>query len=398
MFENLDLLPPDPILGLSQEFAKDPRTDKVNLSVGVYQDDTGNTPVLDIVREAQQGMLEEQTSKAYIAQAGDPGFIHGIANLIFGDLAADLMSANRLAVVQAPGGCGAVRIASEVLNKARPGNTIWAGNPTWANHKPLVSSAGLAFKTYPYYDRVSSTLTFDLMCEGLQGANPGDVLLLHACCHNPTGADLSEAQWDAVVELCKERSLIPFIDVAYQGFGRGVDEDAYGIRKMVAALDEVVIASSCSKNFGLYRERTGAMLFVGRNADETAAARSHALAEARRSYTMAPYHGGGIVGQILADNGLRQAWEDELAGMRDRINGMRHRLTEGLNQSQSDVDFSFIDDQWGMFSFLGISEAQVLQLRDQHGVYILNSSRINVAGISDSNIDYVIEKITEVIS
>jgi aspartate aminotransferase len=396
MFNHLDLLPADPILGLSQVFAKDKCSDKVNLSVGVYQDDRGNTPVLDIVRHAQEIMLDEQTSKAYIAQAGDPGFLSGMSELVLGPIAAKLTANNRVATVQTPGGCGAVRIASEVINKCKPGGKIWISIPTWANHQPLVSSAGLTIAEYPYYDRKTKTIFFDEMMAALGQASRGDVVLLHACCHNPTGADLNTAQWDSLAELCKANDLLPFIDFAYQGFGQGLQEDAYGVRKMAEELDELVVAASCSKNFGLYRERVGAMIFIGNTSNATAAAKSHALSEARRSYTMAPYHGAGIVGYILNNAELRADWETELADMRGRINSMRKRLFNGLNQAQSSTDFSFIGSQWGMFSFLGINVEQVLELRNKYGIYILESSRINVAGISDSNIDYVVEKIAQV--
>ena len=397
MFDHLDLLPEDPILGLSQVFAKDDRTDKVNLSVGVYQDDSGNTPVLDVVKLGQRKMLDEQISKAYIAQAGDAKFLSGMSELILGSINVDLDSAGRVAAVQTPGGCGALRIASEVLVKSRPDCTVWVSTPTWANHQPLIGSAGLAIAAYPYYGLNSKTIQFDDMLAALEQASAGDVVLLHACCHNPTGADLIPAQWDALAQLCKSKDLFPFIDFAYQGFGQGLEEDAYGVRKMAAELDELVIAASCSKNFGLYRERVGALLFVGAEREPTAAAKSHALVAARRSYTMAPYHGAGIAGYILHNAELRAAWETELSDMRNRINGMRKRLSDGLNQAQSTIDFSFIDGQWGMFSFLGISKEQVLELRDKFGIYILESSRINVAGISDSNIDYVVEKIASVI-
>ena len=397
MFDHLGLLPEDPILGLSQVFAKDDRTDKVNLSVGVYQDDSGNTPVLDVVKLGQRKMLDEQISKAYIAQAGDVKFLSGMSELILGSISSDLDSAGRVAAVQTPGGCGALRIASEVLGKSRPDCTVWVSTPTWANHQPLIGSAGLTIAAYPYYDLNSKTIQFDDMLAALKQASAGDVILLHACCHNPTGADLTPAQWDALAQLCKSKDLFPFIDFAYQGFGQGLEEDAYGVRKMAAELDELVIAASCSKNFGLYRERVGALLFIGAEREPTAAAKSHALVAARRSYTMAPYHGAGIAGYILHNAELRAAWEIELSDMRSRINGMRKRLSDGLNQAQSTIDFSFIDGQWGMFSFLGISKEQVLELRDKFGIYILESSRINVAGISDSNIDYVVEKIASVV-
>lgn len=396
MFEHLDLLPPDPILGLGQQFAADPNPDKVGLSVGVFQDEDGNTPILDSVRQAEAAVLRAQTTKAYIPQAGDPSFLEGITRLILGpELAAQ--SSERIAVVQGAGGCGALRIAAEVAHAANPDAVIWASTPTWANHYPLLESAGFVLKAYPYYDPQRSEIDFAAMIDGLKAAKAGDLVLLHASCHNPTGADLTPGQWDALLALLAERELIPFIDSAYQGFANGLEEDAYGIRAAVERLPNVLVAASCSKNFGLYRERTGAMLFAGRNRTEADAARSHALSLARRSYTMAPYHGGGIVGAILGSAELEALWRSEVDAMRGHINGMRVALATALAERQVGKDFAFVESQRGMFSLLGLSEPAIARLREAHGVYLLKSSRMNAAGLSAANVPVVADAIAEAI-
>ncbi|MEM1230657.1 MAG: amino acid aminotransferase [Pseudomonadota bacterium] len=394
MFEHLDLLPPDPILGLGQQFAADPNPAKVGLSVGVFQDASGNTPILRSVRQAEAQVLKAQTTKAYIPQAGDPSFLTGITRLVLGSELAEA-AADRVAVVQGAGGCGALRIAAEVAHAANPAAQIWASSPTWANHYPLLEAAGFKLQPYPYYSAADDAIEFDAMLSGLEAARAGDLVLLHASCHNPTGADLSHAQWDQLLTFMAERQLVPFIDSAYLGFANSLDDDAYGIRAAIERLPNVLAAVSCSKNFGLYRERTGAMLFAGRDRKEADAARSHALALARRSYTMAPYHGGGIVGAILGSSELETLWRSEVDAMRDHINGMRRALATALAERQVNRDFSFIESQRGMFSLLGISEAAVAHLREQHGVYVLKSSRMNAAGLSEQKVPVVADAIAE---
>ncbi|MGI9326139.1 MAG: aromatic amino acid transaminase [Pseudomonadales bacterium] len=396
MFEHLDQLPADPILGLGQQFQADPNPNKVGLSVGVFQDASGNTPILASVKKAEAAILAAQQSKAYIPQAGDAAFLQGITELVLGSELAQ-SSADRVAAVQAAGGCGALRIAAEVAYAANPAARIWVSTPTWANHFPLLQSSGLELLSYPYYDETTSEIEFEAMCTALGHARAGDLVLLHASCHNPTGADLRSEQWDRLIELMAKQRLVPFIDSAYQGFAVGLEEDAYGIRAAVERLPNVLVASSCSKNFGLYRERTGVMLFAGQNSEQAQAARSHALALARCSYTMAPYHGGGIVGQILGDPTLTAMWREEVASMREHIQKMRVALSEALAQHQCPKDFSFIGRQRGMFSLLGIDREAIARLRAEYGIYVLDSGRMNAAGLSAANIPVVAEAIATVI-
>ncbi|NND81611.1 MAG: aspartate/tyrosine/aromatic aminotransferase [Gammaproteobacteria bacterium] len=396
MFEVLEQLPPDPILGLSQQFQVDPNPDKINLSVGVYQDSAGHTPIFKAVKQAEQQLIEQQRSKAYIAQAGDADFNRNISRLLLGDALVNDLGA-QLGAVMTPGGCGALRMGGELLAQVSGEKQVWVSDPTWANHFPLLQSAGLKLTKYPYYDFQTGAVNFDKMLAGLRAAQSGDVVLLHGCCHNPTGADLSEDNWDELIELLVERQLVPFIDVAYQGFGHGLDVDAYGVRQAVKACPEVLIALSCSKNFGLYRERTGALLVITQAAQQTAAAVSHVLAAARRNYSMPPYHGAGIVGHLLNDAQLTSDWQAELSAVRERMNLLRKALSDGLNQAQDKIDFSFVAGSNGMFCYLGIPREMVLQLRAEFGIYLLESTRINVAGLSETNLPVVVERVAELL-
>jgi aspartate aminotransferase len=396
MFQSLSTLPADPILGLNQVFQQDGNPDKINLSIGVYQDAAGKTPIFSAVKKAEQLLIEKQKTKSYIAQAGDPDFLEGVVRLILGDaLAADINE--RVSAVMTPGGCGAVRMIAELLVEASTSGRVWVSNPTWANHYPLLESAGLTLETYTYYDTATNKIDFEGMVAALQAIPKGDTVLLHGCCHNPTGADLTPAQWDQVISIVAERELMPFIDVAYQGFGDGLDQDAYGIRSAIERLPEVLIASSCSKNFGLYRERTGAAIVVSESARAANAAKSHIMSAARRCYSMSPYHGGGIVGLILSDDGLYQEWRNELETVRNRMNLLRDQLAKGLNDVQSKIDFGFVGDSKGMFCFLGIPRESVLTLRSEYAIYLLESTRINLAGLSEKNLPIVIERVADVI-
>lgn len=397
MFENLKVLPADPILGLNQTFQQDANPDKINLSVGVYQNAAGQTPIFSAVKKAEQELLQAQETKSYAPQAGDPAFIEQMTRLLIGDHLFDELG-DRAATVMTPGGCGALRMGAEVLVKANSNAKVWVSNPTWANHYPLLESAGLSLEPYTYFDKETNSVDFDGMMESLNQIPQGDIVLLHGCCHNPTGADLTQGQWDQVISLLAERDLVPFIDVAYQGFGDSLDEDAYGIRQAVKRLPEVLIASSCSKNFGLYRERTGAVVVVTQTIEKTAAAKSHILSAARRTYSMSPYHGGGIVGHLLSDAELTLEWKTELEQVRSRMNRLRVGLAEGLNQAQSKIDFDFVARSKGMFCFLGIPKEDVLQLRSEFGIYLLESTRINVAGLSETNLPTIIDRVADVIT
>lgn len=390
MFEQLQALPTDPILGLSQAYARDPNPQKVDLGVGVYKNESGDTPVLDSIRAAQQQLHQQEQTKAYQGPAGNVDFNNAIERLVFADFA----SSDRVNTLQTPGGCGALRVAAELINRCRPGATIWVSTPTWANHIPLLGSAGLTIREYPYYDAVSQSVDFDAMIECLKQVPAGDLVLLHGCCHNPCGTDLSTAQWQTIAQLAGQRGFIPFVDLAYQGFGDGLDEDAYGVRLLVEQLPEVIVASSCSKNFGLYRERTGAISIVGDSGQSSANAFSQMQGIARGIYSMPPAHGASLAERVLSSDSLRQQWESEVAAMRSRIKQLRQDLTEALSNAG---DFSFIARQRGMFSFLGLSEQQVQRLQTEHSVYMVNSSRINIAGINRKNLDYLASAIKSVL-
>lgn len=394
IFEQLSQLPPDPILGTGQAYAADKNPKKVNLSVGVYQTKEGKTPVMQAVKKAEQQMLEQQESKAYIVQEGDQSFLEGMRTLLFGEQGKSL---DRLGLVSVPGGCGGLRIASELFRQTNPQASIWISDPSWPNHYPLITSAGMNTEVYPYFDSSNSSVDFSAMMNRLDSLAEGDIVLLHGCCHNPTGADLSLPQWRELISLCQRRRLIPFIDIAYHGLGDGLEEDRLPIQLISEQIEEAVIVASCSKNFGLYRERTGALIILAANAKEMTAAKSHAISIARCAYTIAPYHGSGIVGFILRDDTLREMWQSELQEMRETLINNRQLLTSKLNQLQNKKDFSFIVNNMGMFSYLGISREQVLRLRQQYAIYLLESSRINVVGVNPGNIDYTINAIVEVL-
>ncbi len=397
MFEQLKILPADPILGLNQTFQQDANADKINLSVGVYQNAKGATPIFTAVKKAEQALLNSQSTKAYAPQAGDPAFIEHISNLLLGnDLVASL--GDRLAAVMTPGGCGALRMNAELLVQASANTTVWVSNPTWANHFPLLQSAGLTLKTYDYYSADTHGVDFAAMVESLNAIPKGDVVLLHGCCHNPTGADLTQPQWDTVIDILAERELVPFIDVAYQGFGDSLVDDAYGLRQAALRCPEVLVASSCSKNFGVYRERTGAALVITATASQTAAAKSQILSAARRCYSMSPSHGGSIVGHLLSSESLTSEWKAELEQVRSRMNRLRLGLATGLNDAQSKIDFGFVAESKGMFCYLGIPQSDVLTLRSEFGIYLLESTRINVAGLSEQNLPVIVDRVADVIT
>ncbi|MBN7795285.1 aromatic amino acid transaminase [Parahaliea mediterranea] len=382
MLENLEVLPPDPLLGLMAAFAQDPNPQKIDLGVGIYQDNTGQTPVMGAVLEAEARLLASEGSKRYLPPAGDPAFTSGMLALVLGEGAAGQFG-ERVRVVQTPGGCGALRIGAEVIARSRPGARVWVSDPTWPNHVPLLGGAGLQLQTYPYYDFAHHRLDFDAMFAALGEATAGDVVLLHGCCHNPSGADLSLQQWQVLTELCEQKGFTPMVDVAYQGLGQGLEADAAGWRWMAERVPEILIASSCSKNFGLYRERTGALLAVARDGRAAQAVHSQALSAARQIYSMPPSHGALAAGMILQDADLGDTWRHELAQMRERIASVRRGVAQSLGS-----DFQFIVREAGMFSFLGIRAEQVKRLREEFGIYMAESTRINLAGLNDGNLEY----------
>ncbi|MBV9913247.1 MAG: aspartate/tyrosine/aromatic aminotransferase [Sinobacteraceae bacterium] len=396
MFERLDSLPTDPILGLMAAYRADSDPAKVDLGVGVYRDARGETPVLACVRRAEQAVLARQTTKTYVAAAGNAGFNQAMAQLVLGE-GHPIFGTNRLRCIQSVGGCGALRLGAELMRRADPPAIVHVSTPTWANHVPLLSGCGLKLERYPYYDSRTGGVLFEEMKAALMRLPARAIVLLHASCHNPTGADLSEAQWRELLPVFRQRELLPFIDLAYQGLGSGSAEDAFGARLFCAELPEVAVAVSCSKNFGLYRERTGCLLVVTQTPAAADAALSQLVQIARSLYSMPPDHGAAIVHEILGDAALRTQWQEEVGAMRERINGLRAALVSELARSCPQRDFGFIARQRGMFSWLGVDVSQVRALRERHHIFMLDDSRINLAGLSTGNIPYCAQAIAQVL-
>ncbi len=395
MLQGLEQLSSDLILGLSDACRADPNPNKVNLTVGIYMNEAGVCPVFEAVQLAQRAIVDEEVTKAYLSAAGDAQFNTGIQRLTLGADSIALAD-GRVSSIQTPGGCGGLRIGAEIIQAASPGARVWISDPTWPVHIPLLGSVGLQLQSYRYYDPASHGVNFDGMVEDLKNARAGDVVLLHGCCHNPCGADLSLAQWAIVADMLEQQGLTPFVDIAYQGLGDGLEEDAAGLRLLISRLPEVIVAASCSKNIGLYRERTGATIFVCRDEANASAILTQAQAAARRVYSMPPAHGALVAGRVLTDDNLGVIWRTELSAMCQRINGLRTNLRRAL-ETTCGQDFAFIEREKGMFSFLGLSAAQAVRLRKEFGVYMLDSSRINVAGINARNIDYVAQSVSEVL-
>lgn len=393
MFEPLQPAAADAILGLIGEHKADPRPEKIDLGVGVYRTEAGETPVLRAVKKAEHRLLGTQDTKAYVGTAGDPLFNEGMQELAF----AESVDAARIATIQTPGGSGSLRVGAGMVLKAKPDAVLWASDPTWANHTPLLGSAGLNMQVYPYYDAAAHSIRFDDMLDILRGANSGDLVLLHACCHNPCGLDPDEQQWQAIADVIEERELVPFIDMAYQGFAHGLDQDAYGVRLLASRVPELVLSTSCSKNFGLYRERVGSLSILARDEDSRDVINSQMNSYVRTLYSMPPDHGGAVVSMILHDDELRAEWVAELDEMRERLSGMGKLLHDSLKEKAPGHDFTHLLNSNGMFCFLGVTPEQVERLKKDHGVYMVGSSRINVAGITPSNVDYLASSIAAVL-
>lgn len=396
MFKSITPAPPDAILGLTEAFKKDENPRKVNLGVGVYKDDDGRTPVLHCVKEAEQRLVAEQTTKSYLPIPGAPAYAQLVQQLLFGEDHA-VFGEERARTAHTPGGTGALRVGADSIRGFSPDAAIWMSKPTWANHKGIFGGAGFEVNEYPYYNVETRGVDLDGMIEVLNKVPAGDVVLLHVCCHNPTGVDLSLEQWKQVAGIAAEKGWIPFLDFAYQGFGDDLYSDASPVQMFLDAGVEFWVASSFSKNVGLYCERTGALTLVAKSSEEADAAFSHVKTFIRRNYSNPPAHGGQIVVAVLQDAELRKLWEEELAGMRLRIKEMRSVLVNGLASRGVDRDFSFIEQQRGMFSFSGLREDQVARLRDEKSIYIVGSGRINVAGITTKNADYLCDAIAEVL-
>jgi aspartate aminotransferase len=396
VFETLKELPQDAILGIMTLFREDQDPGKIDLSVGVYQDEDGNTPILDSVRRAEQQLIAAQQTKSYVAIAGNADFNAQMETLMFG---ADHVALRdeRISTVQSPGGSGGLCVAAHLILRAKPGARVWLSDPSWPNHSPLLKLAGLTLEQYPYYDRAKHRIDFEAMLATFEELDGGEIVLLHGCCHNPSGADLSYEQWDTLASLFERRGIIPFIDFAYLGLGDGLEEDAYGVRVMAERLPEVVVVSSCSKNFGLYRERVGSVSVVSADANSAKIALGNASNVARGIYSMPPDHGAAIVAEILSDEGLRALWYDEVGAMRNRLNALRQLLVDKLAERNDTHDFSFIAQERGMFSFLGISREQIVRLREEFHVYMVESSRINIAGVNRRNADTVADAIVAVL-
>lgn len=393
MFETLQPAPADKILALIGLYRADPRPGKVDLGVGVYKDRDGRTPVMRAVREAEKRLLQGQDTKIYLGLAGDTAFDTAMAKLTFGDNA-DL---SRIRTAQAPGGSGALRLVAELLQRTRAGATVWLSDPTWPNHMPVMRAAGLQIRDYPYFDAASGSVRFKDMVAALRTAERGDVVLLHGCCHNPTGANLDAAQWAEVADLVVERGLLPFVDIAYQGFGEGLDADAAGLRLLAAKVPEMVVASSCSKNFAVYRDRVGAAMILAKDGAQADVAMSQMLSAARALYSMPPDHGAAAVRIVLEDAALRADWQAELEEMRLRMLRLRVAFAEALRRQSNSDRFDFVASHRGMFSRLGLSEAQVERLRTEHAVYMVGDSRINVAGLPEDGMDALAKAIVSVL-
>ena len=378
MLEKFQPVPPDPILGLGQLFAADPREGKIDLGVGVFKDADGNTPIMSAVRKAEVILHDMQTTKTYKGLGGDEGFRDSMREMVL----SDSVAAERVATIQTPGGTGAIRQLYEAMKKINEEATLWLSDPTWPSHVAIAKHMGMKIRTFRYFDDASSSVDFDAMMQDLQAVQAQDVLMLHGCCHNPTGANLDTAQWAAVTDLLLAKGVIPFIDIAYQGFGDGLEQDAANLRSMAARVPEMLVAASCSKNFGLYRDRVGCAMAVCDSADKHAVVTRNLAVLNRMNYSFAPDHGAAVVGIILADADLRALWEEELTQMRETMLTIRTDLADELRRQCNTDRFDFIAEHRGMFSRLGLSKDEVEALREEHGMYVVGDSRINIAGLS----------------
>jgi aromatic-amino-acid transaminase len=392
----VQMAPKDPILGVTETFLADPNPNKVNLGVGIYYDDAGKVPVLECVRKAEMQLVESAAPRAYLPIDGLPAYDSGVQSLVFG---ADhpALKEKRIVTVQALGGTGGLKIGADLLRRLAPSAQVYISDPSWENHQALFENAGFTVKTYPYYDPATHGIRFDEMISTLNGLPPGSIVVLHACCHNPTGVDILGDQWDTVLKTVRSRGLVPFLDLAYQGFADGVDADADPVRRFAAAGGPVFVSSSFSKSLSLYGERVGALSIVADSSDEAARVLSQLKRIIRTNYSNPPTHGGKAAALILASAELRTLWEKELGGMRDRIRDMRRQFVEKLKVKAPGRDFGFVMKQRGMFSYSGLTKAQVTRLREEYSVYAIDTGRICVAALNSRNIDHVVDAVSKVI-
>ena len=393
MFGSLEMAPPDAILGLNVAFRNDSNPNKINLGVGVYKNETGNTPVLDCVKKAEQLLLEQENSKSYLGIDGLPEYGPLVRKILF----KGSVEESRAVTLQTPGGTGALRVAGDFLRHKVGASRIWLSNPTWANHNGVFASAGLAVESYTYLDSTGLALDFQGMLDSIAQIPAGDVICLHACCHNPSGVDPSPEQWEQIADACTQQGVLPLIDFAYQGFANGLEEDAAALRLFAGKTDEFLVCSSFSKNFGLYCERIGALTIVAGDESAASAALSHAKKAVRTNYSNPPKHGGAVVTTVLGCDDLYAQWDAEVAAMRDRINGLRKLFVDTMTSKGSPVDFAFIQQQRGMFSYTGLNPMQVDQLKNDHSIYIVGSGRINVAGLNSGNVEQLCDAILQVL-
>jgi len=396
MFESVKAAPVDPILGLGEAFKADPSPNKINLSVGVYQDSTGATPLLASIAEAAKRVVAGEKTKSYLPIPGAPEYARAVQELMFG-ATHEIVQTKRAATSHTPGGTAALRVAADFIHQNLPNASIWMTQPTWPNHPQIFEAAGVPVKTFPYFDKEHNSLALDAALEAIGKMPKGDVILLHGCCHNPTGIDPTPQQWRQLADAVYNQGLLPLLDYAYQGFAEGIEEDSIGLLTFCRPGCELIVCSSFSKNFGLYRERVGAVTFVGPDAATVQKVQSQVNQAIRSNYSNPPAHGAALVTTVLGDPELRRKWLGEVTEMRDRINGMRKLLVKKLAEHGVPGDFSFIEKQRGMFSFSGLTKEQVDTLRNKHAIYIVGSGRINFAGITEGNVDRLCKAIAEVV-
>ena len=390
------MAPKDPILGVTEAYVADQNPNKVNLGVGVYTDDNGKVPLLECVRRAENTRVKSGAPKSYLPIDGIAAYDRAVRDLVFGSSCAAIEE-NRVVTIQAIGGTGGLKIGADFLKQVSPAATVWISDPSWENHRALFESAGFTVKAYPYYEPKTHGLNFEGMLGALNQLPAGAIAVLHSCCHNPTGVDLDQAQWRQVLEVVQARGIVPFLDLAYQGFAEGTDADAYAPRLFAEATQPVFLSSSFSKSYSLYGERVGAFSLVAGSSDEAARALSHLKRIVRTNYSNPPTHGGDIVARILTTPELRALWEKELGAMRDRIKEMRKALVDGVQRRVPGFDCSFVMKQRGMFSYSGLTREQVLRLRSEYSIYTIETGRICVAALTTKNIDYVADAIAHVI-